>query len=115
MTCCQRHLALVAWHSGDGAQTPPRTRASSSYAMPTGLSPVSNVPSLFRLTLINTAKRHQPIRTEIPAQRHSRRYRDRCQKFELYYDVLGTYHFASARLTVCSNGVPSCAPGRGDS
>ncbi len=48
--------------------------------------PVAPVPALFRLTLINTAKRHQPIRTEIPAQRHSRRYRDRRQKFELYSD-----------------------------
>ena len=51
----------------------------SSYSTP-------SVPSLFRLTLINGAKRRELIRTEIPAQRHDRRSRDQCQKFELYFD-----------------------------
>lgn len=46
-----------------------------------------SVPFLFRQTLISTAKRHKPARTEIPAQRHGRRSRDRGQKFELYSDL----------------------------
>jgi hypothetical protein len=29
-----------------------------------------SVPSLFRLMLINTTKRHEPTLNEIPAQRH---------------------------------------------
>ena len=57
---------------------------TASQAFPAACSPV---PALFRLTLINTAKRHQPVRAEVPAQRHSRRYRDRRQKFELYSDA----------------------------
>jgi hypothetical protein len=59
---------MDAWHFGDGAQTPPRTRASSSYAMPTGLSPVSNVPFLFRLTLISDGKRWKPTNGESAGQ-----------------------------------------------
>ena len=49
--------------------------------------PQPSVPSLFRQTLISTTKRCEPARSEIPAQRHDRRYCDRPQKFELYYDV----------------------------
>ena len=30
---------------------------------------VASVPSLFRLMLINTAKRHQPMNSEFPGQR----------------------------------------------
>ena len=45
-----------------------------------------SVPSLFRQTLIYSAKQRQPIRTEIPAQRHNRRSPGRYQKFELYSD-----------------------------
>jgi hypothetical protein len=44
----------------------------------------SPVPSLFRLTLISTAKRCEPTRSEIPAQRHDRRSCNQHQKFELY-------------------------------
>jgi hypothetical protein len=45
-----------------------------------------SVPSLFRLTLINTIKRCKPMHSEIAAQRHDYRSRDEHQKFELYYD-----------------------------
>ena len=45
-----------------------------------------SVPSLFRLTLINTTKRCEPTRTKIPAQRHSRRCRHQHQEFDLYSD-----------------------------
>ena len=47
-------------------------------------APRLSVPSLFRLTLISTTKRREPTRSQIPAQRLSRRYRGQCQKFELY-------------------------------
>ena len=46
-----------------------------------------SVPSLFRLTLISATRQREPTINEIPAQRHSRRYCYRHQKFELYYDV----------------------------
>ena len=45
------------------------------------------VPSLFRLTPLSTGKRHQPVNSEIPAQRYSDRYRHEAQKFELYFDI----------------------------
>jgi hypothetical protein len=47
---------------------------------------VPSVPSLFRLTLTSATKRREPMHNEIPAQRHSRRYCYRQQKFELYTD-----------------------------
>jgi len=37
--------------------------------------------------LIDTAKRRKPTNSEFPAQRHTPRYRDCRQKFELYFDV----------------------------
>jgi hypothetical protein len=48
------------------------------------------VPSLFRLMLISTAKRREPLRNEIPAQKHDRRSTDRHQKFDLYFDRPGS-------------------------
>ena len=50
-----------------------------------------------------TAKRCESIRTKIPAQRHDRRYRDQCQKAELY-----TY---KARRTLGTIGASSWGPG----
>jgi hypothetical protein len=47
----------------------------------------TSVPSLFRLTLTSATKRREPMRAEIPDQRHDRRYHDRRQKFELYHDM----------------------------
>ena len=52
-----------------------------------GTMAIPFVPSPFRLTLLNATKRREPIRTEIPAQPHDRRYRDGHQKFELYFSV----------------------------
>jgi hypothetical protein len=48
------------------------------------------VPSLFRQTLISSTKRREPIRTEIPAQRHDRSYGDQHQKFELHSHRVGS-------------------------
>ncbi len=45
------------------------------------------VPSLFRLTPIDTTKQRELTLNEIAAQRHCHRYGDQHQKFELYYDV----------------------------
>jgi len=47
----------------------------------------ASVPSLFRLTLINTTKRREPTRNKIPAQRYNHRYRYQHQKFEEYFDA----------------------------
>ena len=49
--------------------------------------PQPSVPSLFRQTAISSAKRCEPTRTEIPAQRHDGRYGNQRQKFELHSDV----------------------------
>jgi len=41
--------------------------------------PSPSVPSLFRQTPISTTKRREPMRSESPVQRHSRRSPDRYQ------------------------------------
>jgi hypothetical protein len=53
------------------------------------LSNGSSVPPLFRLTLISITKQREPMRTEIPAQRHDRRSRNRHQEFELNVNTSG--------------------------
>ena len=54
------------------------------------MSTVPSVPSLFCQTPISTTKRCEPMHSESPVQRHSRRSPDLHQKFELYYDVTAT-------------------------
>src|SRR5262249_17681508 len=65
--------------------------------------PAPPVPSLFRQTPISTTKRREPTRSESPVQRHSRRYRDRRQKFELYSDAFSA---AYTRISTVPPGQP---------
>jgi len=39
---------------------------------------------VFRLTLISDSKQYKPTLSEIPGQRHNRRYGRHCQKFGMY-------------------------------
>jgi hypothetical protein len=69
----------------------------------------SSVRSLFRLTLSNTAKQREPIRNQMPAQRHSSRYRYGRQEFELHFNIA-----ADPQHRVTTAGLGSCR-GRGGS
>ena len=65
-----------------------------------------SVPSLFRLTLLDSGKRREPTRARIPAQRHRRRYRCYYRKFELYFDrcsanLPGRGTFGAHGLAIC--------------
>jgi hypothetical protein len=85
LVCNERITSQMYWRRAPGRRHGQRHACTN---------PGPSVPSLFRLTPIDTAKRRKPTPNEIPAQGHRRRHRRRRRKFELY--------FASSSFAQCA-------------